>query len=122
MGSEIMARYYGNVGYAKSVETAPGVWEDSITVRPYYGDVIRNTRRWDNGEGLNDNLNINNQISIIADAYAYQNFHAIKYVEWMGIKWKVSSIDVERPRLILSVGGVYHELEALASCNTGRYN
>ena len=112
MGSEIMARYYGNVGYAKSVETAPGVWEDSITVRPYYGDVIRNTRRWDNGEGLNDNLNINNQISIIADAYAYQNFHAIKYVEWMGIKWKVSSIDVERPRLILSVGGVYHELEA----------
>lgn len=112
MGSEIMARYYGNVGYAESVETAPGVWEDSITVRPYYGDVIRNTRRWDNGEGLNDNLNINNQISIIADAYAYQNFHAIKYVEWMGTKWKVSSIDVERPRLILSVGGVYHELEA----------
>ncbi len=107
-----MARFYGNVGYAKSEETAPGVWEDSITVRPYYGDVIRNTRRWENGEGVNDNLTINNQISIVADAYAYQNFHAIKYVEWMGSKWKVSSADVERPRIILNVGGVYYEAEA----------
>jgi hypothetical protein len=108
MGSVFVARFYGNVGYATSEETAPGVWEDSFTVRPYYGDVIRNVRRWENGEGVNDNLNVNNQISIVADAYAYQNFHAIKYIEWMGNKWKVTSVEVERPRLVLSIGGVFN--------------
>lgn len=112
MGSDFMARYYGKIGYAEPVETAPGVWEYSITTRQYYGDVIRNTRRLENGEGLNDDLNINNQFSIVADAYAYQNFHAIRYIEWMGTKWKVSSVEVERPRLVLTVGGVYHEIKA----------
>lgn len=103
-----MAKYYGSVGYAEIKENPPGVWVDGITERQYYGDVIRNVRRWQSGENLNDDLTINNQISIVADPYAYQNFHAIKYVTWMGAKWKVSSIDVQYPRLILEVGGVYN--------------
>lgn len=103
-------RFYGKVGFMQTYETAPGVYEEQITERSYYGDVLRNSRRYSgSSEKVNDDLDINNEISIIADAYAYQNFHALRYVEWMGAKWKVSSVTVERPRLILSVGGVYNE-------------
>lgn len=102
-------RYYGEIGYSVSVETSPGVWTQEITTRNYYGDVIRNTQRWDKGVSINDDRTINNSISIIADPFAYQNFHAIKYVKWMGTKWKVNSIEVQRPRIILGIGGVWNE-------------
>lgn len=106
-----MARFYGAVGYAETKETAKDVWEEEITERFYTGDVLRNTRRWDNGEHLNDNLNVNNSISIVADAYACQKFFAIRYVIWMGVKWKVTNVEVQRPRLLLTIGGVYNEQE-----------
>ena len=103
-----MARYYGVVGYAETKETAPGVWTESITERKYRGDITRNTRRLENSSQVNDNVVINNTISICADAYAYQNFFAIRYVEWMGAHWKVTNVEVQRPRLILTIGGVYN--------------
>lgn len=102
-----MAKYYGVVGYAETVETRPGVWEEQITERAYYGDVIRNVKRSENSENLNDNINISNSLSIVADPFAYQNFHAIRYATFMGTKWKVSSVEVQYPRLILSIGGEY---------------
>jgi len=103
-----MAKFYGVIGYSVTEETSPGVWTESITERNYYGDVIRNTRRWQSGEGLNDNLTINNIISIVADPFAYQHFHAIRYIKWMGTSWKIDNIEVQRPRLILTIGGVYN--------------
>ena len=103
-----MAKYYGAVGYSEYVETAPGVKDDVITERYYYGDVISNSRRLEQGESLHDNVTINNQFSIIADAYAYEHFFAIRYIKWMGVAWKVSSVDVDRPRLTLTVGGVWN--------------
>ena len=103
-----MAKYYGKVGFAEQVQVSPGVWEDKIIERNYYGDLIRNTRRYQTADKVNDDLNISNEISIIADPYARLNFHKLKYVEFMGAKWKVSNVDVQYPRLILSVGGVYN--------------
>ena len=103
-----MAKFYGKIGYAETKETALDIWQEVITERAYSGDVLRNTRRWEGGEGLNDNFNINNLISIVADAYANQNFHSIRYIEWMGSKWKVTNVEVQRPRLILTIGGVYN--------------
>lgn len=103
-----MAKFYGEVGYGVDVETAPGVYETNIEKRNYYGDVIRNTNRWEKGEGLNDDLKITNRISIVADAYAYEHASAIRYVIWMGVKWKVSELDIQPPRIILSIGGVYN--------------
>lgn len=105
-----MSRYYGAVGYAETVDTGvPGVWSpDAITTRYYYGDVIRNTRRWEKGEGLNDDLNVNNQISILADAYALNHFFDIRYISWMGTNWKVTNVEVQPPRLLLTIGGVYN--------------
>lgn len=103
-----MAKFYGNIGFAETVETEPGVWVEEMTVRPYYGDLVRNTRRLENSGGVNDNVNISNDISIIADPYANHNFHSIRYIEFMGAKWKVSNIEVRHPRLILTIGGVYN--------------
>lgn len=104
-----MAKYYGKIGFGVTEETKPGVWTPRIKERDYFGDVIRNTRRWQSAsEQQNDNLTISNRISIVADAFAYQNFHTIRYIEWMGAKWKVNSVEVSHPRLILEIGEVYN--------------
>lgn len=101
-------RYFGNVGYAIAVETVPGVWEDRITEETLYGDVIRDVRRNDSSGKVNDNLAVSNTISVLASPFALTNFQSICYVEWLGTKWKVSNIEVQLPRLILSLGGVYN--------------
>lgn len=103
-----MAKWFGKVGYADTVETAPGVFTDQIIEREYYGDVIRNNRKLQSADKLNDDINIGNEISIISDPYANNNFYSMRYVEFMGTKWKVTNVDVQYPRLILSLGGVYN--------------
>lgn len=106
-----MAKFYGAIGYVEFVDKGLGVWEEVTTERKYTGDILRNTRRWENGQTLNDNLNINNQFSIVADAYAYEHFFAMRYISWMGTLWKVTNVEVQRPRLILTIGGVYNPVE-----------
>lgn len=101
-------RYYGIVGYVSYEETAPGVWTNRVIERPYGGDVTRRTMRWQNGEHLNDNIDVNNVISIVADPYALEHFGNIRYVTWMNSKWKVTSIDVQYPRINITIGGVYN--------------
>ena len=103
-----MAKFFGAIGYAETKETTPGVWEEQIAERTYYGDLIRNTRRLQTSDKLNDDINITNEISIVADPFAYQNFHSMKYVVFMGAKWKIESVEVQYPRLILTIGGVYN--------------
>lgn len=104
-----MAKWYGKIGFAELVETSPGVWNEEIIEHAYFGEVYQNTRRLQTPAQLNDNIDISNRISIVADPYANQNFHSMRYVEFMGTKWKVSSVDAAQyPRLILTVGGVYN--------------
>lgn len=105
-----MAKFFGSIGYAISVETRPGVWKDQIEEREYAGDFLSNTGRWTtSSDSTNDDLTISNKLSIIADPYAMNNFHTMKYVRFLGACWKIVSIDAtNRPRLILSVGGVYN--------------
>lgn len=103
-----MAKWFGKIGFAEQVETAPGVYVNKITEREYYGDVIRNARRLQTTDQVNDDINISNEISIVADPYAMNNFHSIRWVEWMGTKWKATNVDVQYPRLTLSLGGVWN--------------
>lgn len=112
-----MAKYYGKVGYATSgektviidgVSTPTGVWVDTIVERYYTGDAYKCNTRWQTGTGLNDDLRASNQISIVADGFAYQSFSKIKYIEWMGVLWKVTDASVERPRIILTLGGEWN--------------
>jgi hypothetical protein len=104
-----MARFHGEVGYASAaVESAPGVWKDTIVERTYFGDAIRTNRRLQEGDSLNKDIVVNNSISIVADAYAAANFSAIRYVRWNGALWTVVDVEVQRPRLLLRLGGVYN--------------
>lgn len=103
-----MAKFYGAVGYGHQVKTAPGVYEDDIVEYKYYGDVVRNTRKLQEGEYLNNDLSVGNSISILADEYANEHFFAIRYIEWAGVKWTVSEVEVLSPRLLLRLGEVYN--------------
>ena len=103
-----MAKFYGEIGYATLTLTSPGVWEDVIETKNYYGDVTRISKRDQKAEKLNDDIVVNNVISIIADPFANANFFKMRYVKWNGVKWKISDVEVQRPRLILTIGGVYN--------------
>lgn len=103
-----MAKFYGKIGYGETVETSPGVWEDIIVERSYFGDVVRNSRKLEGEDKVNYDISVGNSISIVADAYANDHFFAIRYVEWAGTLWTVSNVDVESPRLTLRLGGVYN--------------
>lgn len=103
-----MAKWFGKIGYAVTKETSPGVHTEDITERTYSGDVLRNTRRLQSSGGVNDDINVAVEISIVADPFAYENYHAIRYVEFMGTKWKASSVEPRYPRLIMTLGGVYN--------------
>lgn len=107
-----MGKFFGQVGYAETVETSPGVWKECIKARNYYGDVHTYTKRYESREQVLDNLEVSNQISIVADPYAYEHFATMRYVEWMGVKWNVKSVEVQYPRLLISIGGVYNGEQA----------
>ncbi len=106
-----MAKFYGKIGYSETKEVTPGVWEEDITEREYSGDLLRNVNKFQSSERLNDNINISNEVSIVADPYARDNFHLMRYVRFdmADAKWKIISVEVQYPRLILTIGGVYNE-------------
>lgn len=104
-----MAKFYGAIGFAETVETDPGIWEEKIVEHSYSGDVIRNIRNLQTPtESVNDNINVSNEISIVADPYANQNMYAMRYIVFQGVKWKILSVNVNYPRLILTIGGLYN--------------
>ena len=103
-----MAKFYGKIGFAEPVETSPGIWDEKITERPYFGDLVRNTNVSQSPAGVNNNVNISNGISVIADLYANQNSQFMRYVEFMGAKWQITNIEIQYPRIILTLGGIYN--------------
>jgi len=109
-----VARFFGLVGFGEQEETAPGVFTEVITELSYYGDVVRDARRLSEAETLNKNIGVTNSISIVADAHANQNYFAIRFVEWGGVAWTVTEVEVQFPRLILRLGEVYNGPRAAA--------
>lgn len=107
-------KWAGPIGFGVDTETAPGVWDKMITERKYRGDIIRNTRQLQEGEKVNSDISVGVSISIIANAYANEHFFDMLYIKWMGVFWTVSNVevDLERPRLILRLGGVYNGQKA----------
>ena len=104
-----MAKWFGKVGYSESVESEPGVWTQEETVREYFGDVMRNSTRWaGNPESTNDDLTVSSQISIVVDPFAIDKFHSMKWIEFMGTRWKITSVEPQFPRLLLTLGGPWN--------------
>lgn len=102
-----MARYYGNIGFAIQVETESGIWVDDIEERPYKGDIVRSGRRFDASENINDDFTITNVFSIVSDAFLYSHIPAMRYITYLGSKFKVTSVEIDRPRVTINAGGVY---------------
>ena len=104
-------RFHGKIGFVKDVETEPSVFTQQVTERFYHGDTVRSIRRWDEPTEINDRLNLSNEISIVADSYILENSKYMAYVIIYGQKWKINYIELNRPRLRLTLGGVYNESE-----------
>lgn len=104
-----MAKFYGPIGYAlDTVESSPGVWTDNIVEHMHRGEMTRNFGKFQNANQVHDELTISNMLSIVADPFAKANFHTMRYVRYLGAKWKITSVEVQYPRLILTIGGVYN--------------
>lgn len=104
-----MGKWYGKIGFAETIETEPGVWEDQITEHSYYGETVRNwTKKFQSSSGVNDNVNLVNGISILADPFAVKNLGNMRYVDFMGSNWKITDVEVQYPRMILTIGGLYN--------------
>lgn len=103
-----MAKFFGEIGYGHSEEISPGVWDEIITEKQYFGDVIRNTRQLDDSDRVVPDISVGNSISIVADAYAGEHFFAMRYIKWAGALWSIDNVEVRSPRLILRLGGVYN--------------
>lgn len=103
-----MSKFFGGIGFATQVETSPGIWEDKIIEKQYYGDITREARRFSVSEQVLDNINLSNQLSIIADGYVVDNVQNLRYVRWLGGLWKISYVELKFPRLVLEMTGVYN--------------
>ena len=110
-----MARFAGKIGFLTTQETDPeehpGVWNEVLIEKQYYGDVLSNSRRWDQNGNFNDNLAVNNRISVVADTFARKNLGAMRFVRWLGDTWKITNVEIQYPRIIITIGGQYHEPE-----------
>lgn len=104
-----MAKYFGSIGYAVTREIEPGIYVEEFVVQQYYGDIIRNSRRLQDANKVNPDFSLSNRFSILADPFANSHFHEMRYIEYMGTKWKITEVEVQYPRLILTVGGIYNE-------------
>lgn len=103
-----MAKFYGEIGYIETVETEPGIFEEKVIKRNYSGDLLRNSRRLQTTDQVNDNINISNELSIVADPYANDHFHNMRYAKFNGTAWKITNVEVQYPRLLLTLGGIYN--------------
>ncbi len=104
-----MAKFHGNIGFTEQYQSKPGVFTERIIEREYYGNTLESRFNANTtSDKVNDDLVINNKISVVANDYAFRNFHFMKYIVYMGVKWEIKSVEVQYPRLILSIGGVYN--------------
>ena len=110
-----MARFYGKVGFGQTQDQGVGVHEVVVEYRMYSGDVVRNSKSIQDAEKINDNFRVSNSISIVSDTHANEHFFAIRYVEWAGILWEVTDVEVQSPRLLLRLGGKYNGPEGTAA-------
>lgn len=102
-------KFFGKVGFVTSVESEPGIWVSSIEEHDAYGDVISNVRRWEpSSDTVNSSVTTSNQISILADRFLCEHMGMMRYIRWNGTVWEIKSVNLVRPRAIITLGGVYN--------------
>lgn len=103
-----MAKFAGTIGFITQVENKSGLYENETVERSYTGEILQDVRRWNNAENTNDDLTLGNRFSIVADGYILDNMYAMRYMIWRGVRWSITKVELQAPRLILTVGGVYN--------------
>ena len=104
-----MNRFYGQIGFRTTVKTAPGVYSEKIVERDYFGDVLRDRNKIGSSDKMNSDISVMSSISIVADPFAYENFTSMRYITMLGMKWTVTNIEIQYPRLIIEIGEKYNE-------------
>lgn len=103
-----MARYSGLVGYVTQEETVPGVWSPVENPRTMKGEIIRQSSTNPDHGKINSDISLNHRVSLWGDAYAFDSYYAIKWIQIDGRKWEVTSVEIKRPRIIVTVGGLWN--------------
>lgn len=104
-----MAKFAGKIGFSETFEDEPGVWKERIIERNYYGDILKQSRRWESASNTtNDTPTIQNTFSILADSFMYENCYAMRYISYLGQNWKIASVTIDRPRISITIGGLYN--------------
>jgi hypothetical protein len=106
-----MNKFWGTIGFVRQVETSPDVWTESVVAeRKYSCEKVRNGSRWQTSiyPTTIDNMVLDNRVKILADPYAWNEMASMRYLVRNGSKWKITAIEEDYPRLILTLGGLYH--------------
>lgn len=106
-------KWSGDIGFFIDKEVVKdgvgtGVWKKQIEDKHYGGEVIRDYRSQENNNFVNENLNINNTISIICDRFIDDHIMDIVYITFKNKKFKVKGFTVNYPRIELQIGGLYN--------------
>lgn len=101
-------KFTGKLGYSITQETSPGIWEDKIVEKDITGDTLSSNYRFENPSDAILDINLQTKISVVIDTYIKDHFGYIKYVKFQGVAWNVKSVDMQYPRLILTLGGLYN--------------
>lgn len=114
-----MAKYVGMIGFVRNEEIEPGIWEDVVTEKKYRGDILKNNQRFAVSTSIEGELKITNQFSIIGNSYAFDHVSDIRYLEWRGNRWVVDTVEIEYPRLVMTIGGLYNGPQASTTEDVG---
>lgn len=115
-----MAKFSGKLGivtdYQESVDE-PGVYNPVYEVVNVAGDVLHQYQKNDAGEKINDDISFSHRFSFLASqrilsmitgAKTDVNGITLAYLEYYGIKLKITNIEISMPRIIITVGGRYN--------------
>jgi len=105
-------KFHGVVGVATGDQIEKpansGIFVDEIEERVATGEQIRDTRQIANPDKVNFDMTLSTTISVMADVFADVDFLAFRYCERAGVKWVIVNVEPARPRLLLTLGGVYN--------------
>lgn len=106
-----MNRFHGFIGYGIQKETTPGVYQDIIIEREVYGDIKKNGVRSTNQGNVNNDITLSNIVSVVTNSYFKDNCQHIRYVKINNQYWSVTHVELNYPRSILTLGGVYNGIK-----------
>lgn len=106
-----MAKYSGKLGLVyPDAETAPGIWApekvEEVSVK---GDTLNLSKSYSpSSQSINDDLTLSKRVSIIASSDLIADTASMRYLTYLGQRWKIVEIDFQRPRLIFTLGGIWN--------------